>query len=169
MPRILLFILILCFTSLGFGKPTQETPFLEQTDARGETLEQFITKCMSRHFTMKGGEASFVLDYGSGNPIPPVFEMKNFTMKPVIQALTPADQLNGIDLKFSLSIRSDVYREGKIGTHRYGDWKDGTPPPANGFISGFQFQRRNGLFEFQPSFGAKNCVSRGHYQSKKRN
>ena len=116
-PRIFLFThFVLGLALLGFGKPKEDTPFLEQTDARGGSLEQFIVQSMSQHFTMQGNEASFVLDYGGTTANPTIYEMKGFTMKPVIKPLSTADRMNGIDLKFQLSVSSTVYREGKMGT-----------------------------------------------------
>lgn len=165
-PRILILLLACVMPSIACSA---NTPFLAQQDDRGQTVEQFIIKSMSRHFTMTGDQASFILDYGSTDSNPPVYEMKGFTMKPIAQPISRADELNGIDLKFSLSVQSQVYREGKMSTRRFGEWKDGTPAPVSGFVSGFRFQRRNGLFEYEPGFGGKFVFSRGHYQMKKRN
>ena len=168
---LLLLTLVLCFfalRSMASAAQHREVLFLQQKDAGHRTLEGFIKESMAHHFTMNGEEASFVLDYGGNNPTPTIYEMKGFVMKPHFQLITPADELNGIDLKFSVSVSSKVYREGKMGSHRFSDWRDGTPAQASGGMAWFNFQRRNGLFEYQPGLGAKNCVSRGHYQMRKR-
>lgn len=141
----------------------EQIPILKQTDARQETLEHFIIRKMSKHFTMNGEDASFVLEYGGGNKNPTVFEMKGFRMKPQISRVTNADQLNGVDLKFTLQISSKFYRQGTLKTRIFDDWKDGTPANAY-FGANFNFERRDGLFRFRPTSGANFCVSKSNYQ-----
>ncbi len=161
---LLLFIcLILCSVALKSVVCATEnpTPFLEQKDVRHRTLKTFITQSMSHHFTMKGSEATYIWEKEGFTR--KFYEMRGFTMQPQVQPITEADRLNGIDLKFNLIVRSEVYREKEsLGT--YGDWKNGSPPWINIHATKFHFERRNGVFIFTPNEWGKACKPLGKFQ-----
>lgn len=151
-----LLLLSICFSCFGASD-------LGERDKSGLTLEQFIIETVGKHISMKGSEASFMLEIASHKRR---FEMKGFSIQPYPQSLTEADRLNGVDLNMSLHFRSKVYRSRFAGA-KWEDWKNGLPPVLMIYFN-IRIERRDGYFKSIES-SMSGCIKRKwvtHFQVK---
>ena len=165
--RLKLFsILFLCGFTLSGAYSLQYNPFLLQTkDKKGETLAKALDKVYGDKITVKNGRCYFFEKQARGADIE--YEIDRCRMESQQQTVySQADRLNGIEIKGTIWIEGNSYRTRPY-NGKWGEWKSTELFSGVHWINrtGYNFEKRNGEFQFSPTFGVKNIRGKNGYIS----
>lgn len=165
--RLKLFsILFLCGFTLSGAYSLQYNPFLLQTkDKKGETLAKALDKVYGDKITVKNGRCYFFEKQVRGADIE--YEIDRCRMESQQQTVySQADRLNGIEIKGSIWIEGNSYRTRPY-SGEWSEWKSSELFPGLHWRSrtGYNFEKRNGEFQFKPISGIKNIRNKNGYIS----
>lgn len=168
--RLKLFsILFLCGFTLSGAYSLQYNPFLLQTkDKKGETLAKALDKVYGDKITVKNGRCYFFEKQARGADIE--YEIDRCRMESQQQTVySQADRLNGIEIKGTIWIEGNSYRTRPY-NGKWGEWKSTELFSGVHWINrtGYNFEKRNGEFLFNPTPGVKNIRGTNGYISERK-
>ena len=165
--RLKLFsILFLCGFTLSGAYSLQYNPFLLQTkDKKGETLAKALDKVYGNKIIVKDGRCHFFEKQARGADLE--YEIDRCRMESQQQTVySQADRLNGIEIKGSIWIEGNSYRTRPY-NGKWGEWKSTELFSGVHWINRteYNFEKRNGEFQFNPTPGIKNIRGTNGYIS----
>lgn len=159
-------ILFLCGFTLSGAYSLQYNPFLLQTkDKKGETLAKTLDKVYGDKITVKNGRCYFFEKQARGADLE--YEIDRCRMESQQQTIySQADRLNGIEIKGTIWIEGNSYRTRPY-SGEWSEWKSSELFPGLHWRSrtGYNFEKRNGEFQFKPISGIKNIRNKNGYIS----
>ena len=165
--RLKLFsILFLCGFTLSGAYSLQYNPFLLQTkDKKGETLAKALDKVYGNKIIVKDGRCHFFEKQARGADLE--YEIDHCRMDYQQQTIySQADRLNGIEIKGTIWIEGNSYRT-RRNNGEWNEWKSSELFPGLHWVNktGYHFEKRNGEFQFNPTFGVKHIRGKNGYIS----
>ena len=162
-------ILFLCGFTLSGAYSLQYNLFLLQTkDKKGETLAKALDKVYGDKITVKDGRCYFFEKQAKGADLE--YEIDRCRMDSQQQTIySQADRLNGIEIKGTIWIEGNSYRT-RRNNGEWGEWKSTELFPGVHWINktGYNFEKRNGEFLFNPTPGVKNIRGTNGYISERK-
>lgn len=162
----ILSILFLCGFTLSEAYSLQYNPILLQTkNKKGETMAQTLDKVYRDKITVKDGRCYFFEKQAKGADIE--YEIDRCRLDYQQQTVySQADRLNGIEIKGTVWIEGNSYRTRPY-NGKWGEWKSTELFSGVHWINrtGYNFEKRNGEFQFKPLAGIKNIRGTNGYVS----
>lgn len=162
----ILSILFLCGFTLSEAYSLQYNPILLQTkNKKGETMAQALDKVYRDKITVKDGRCYFFEKQAKGADLE--YEIDHCRLDYQQQTVySQADRLNGIEIKGTIWIEGNSYRT-RRNNGEWSEWKSTELFSGVHWINrtGYNFEKRNGEFQFKPISGIKNIRSKNGYIS----
>ena len=162
-------ILFFCGFTLSGAYSLQYNPFLLQTkDNKGETLAKTLDKVYGDKITVKDGRCYFFEKQARGADIE--YEVDRCRMDYQQQTIySQADRLNGIEIKGTIWIEGNSYRT-RRNNGEWSEWKSSELFSGLHWVNktGYNFEKRNGEFQFKPTPGVKNIRGTNGYISERK-
>lgn len=159
-------ILLLLGCSLTWAYSLQYHPLLlKVSDKKGKTLIKALDEVYGDKITVKNGRCYFFEKQARGADLE--YEIDRCRMDYQQQTIySQADRLNGIEIKGSIWIEGNSYRTRPY-SGEWSEWKSSELFPGLHWRSrtGYNFEKRNGEFQFKPISGIKNIRNKNGYIS----
>ncbi len=162
-------MLFLCGFTLSVAYSLQYNPFLLQAkDKKGETLAKTLDKVYGDKVTVKDGRCYFFEKQARGADLE--YEVDRCRMDYQQQTIySQADRLNGIEIKGTIWIEGNSYRT-RRNNGEWSEWKSSELFSGLHWVNktGYNFEKRNGEFQFKPTPGVKNIRGTNGYISERK-
>jgi hypothetical protein len=156
-------ILSLTFCS-AYAYDLQYHPFLLQAkDRRGITLAKHLDDVYGDKISVRDRHCFYFETQRNGDP-DVEYELADCRIDYFQQTIySKADRLNKIEIKGTLWIEGDAYRTRAV-DGAWTEWKSSEFLPGVTWVNrtGFDFQKRDGLFIFKPTRGVENIHRSAH-------
>jgi hypothetical protein len=138
---------------------------LKVSDKKGKTLIKALDEVYGDKITVKNGRCYFFEKQARGADLE--YEIDRCRMDYQQQTIySQADRLNGIEIKGTIWIEGNSYRT-RRNNGEWNEWKSTELFSGVHWINrtGYNFEKRNGEFQFKPISGIKNIRSKNGYIS----
>jgi hypothetical protein len=138
---------------------------LQPNDKKRETLDRTLDQVYGDNLTVKNGRCYFFEKQARGADLE--YEIDRCRMESQQQTIySQADRLNGIEIKGTIWIEGNSYRTRPY-SGEWSEWKSSELFPGLHWRSrtGYNFEKRNGEFQFKPISGIKNIRNKNGYIS----
>ena len=162
-------ILLLLGCSLTWAYSLQYHPLLlKVSDKKGKTLAKALDEVYGDKIKVKDGRCYFFEKQARGADLE--YEIDHCRLDYQQQTVySQADRLNGIEIKGTVWIEGNSYRTRPY-NGKWGEWKSTELFSGVHWINrtGYNFEKRNGEFQFKPLAGIKNIRGTNGYVSERK-